>query len=333
MANYTVELREIIDSGINIFAFNYPFYDEKKRAEFEEKFKRHFYFREIGCETPDRFMFYLQEKMLTVFPYYNKLFETATIDYEITDNYKLTETYTRNVENKGQSSGVSSTVGQMFDKQENEVNQNKTVDTTGQGTQNETSVSDNLNAETVESQSEKEQLLNGTTTKKITGSNDTTTHNLKKYLDTPQGLINLTDSKYLTNITQDDGTNNQNIISNENGTNQQTTTETGNGTTATSGTSTSNNERNVTDTTTGKEETVDAVKGASSQEQRTTHDNNTRQYTTGEQKEEYTIVRKGNIGVDTDSDVIQKHIKLQKVLTQIELMFFNECEDLFMLVF
>ena len=42
-----------------LFDFDYPFYDETKRAEFETKFINHFYLREIGSETMGSFKFNL----------------------------------------------------------------------------------------------------------------------------------------------------------------------------------------------------------------------------------------------------------------------------------
>lgn len=280
MANYTIELRDVVSTR-NIFDFDYPFYDENKRLEFEAKFIKHFYFREIGCPTIDRFKHYLQDKMLTVFPYYNELFKSASIKYDVLDNYKLTETYERKIDTNGKTSGISSSVGQTFDTQESNANQNKTVDNEGN-----VNVSGNKTTE---------------------GSANSTNQNVKKFLDTPQGLTDLSDSKYLTNLTQDNA----------------------NGTQTTEG-----SERSQNDTeTTGKETTVDNVVTNSNQETKTTNDNNTRTFSEGEQSESYTLTRRGNIGVDTDSDAIEKHNRLQKTLRSIEKMFFDECEDLFMLVY
>lgn len=332
MAKYTIELKDIVCDR-NIFDFKYPFYNEKKRAEFEQKFIRHFYFREIGCQTVDRFLFYLEEKMLTVFPHYNKLFEASEIEYDVLDNYKLTETYERNIESEGKSSGINSTVGQIFDKQETETNQNRTVDTEGETSQNENDVSTTSKNETVENDTTSTQQVDGTSTKETEGSTNTTGNTKKKFIDTPQGLTDLTDSRYLTNLTEDDTTGSQETEGTETGSNNQTTEAEGNSTTTTNGTSETEGERNQTSTSQGNETTVDNVKGSSSQEQKTTQDNNTRQYTHGNQKETYTINRRGNVGVDTDSDAIEKHIRLQKVFAQIERNFFDECEDLFMLVF
>ena len=38
MAKYTVELNDIIKSGYKLFDFDYTFYDETKKPEFEDPF-------------------------------------------------------------------------------------------------------------------------------------------------------------------------------------------------------------------------------------------------------------------------------------------------------
>lgn len=333
MAKYTIELRTIVESGINIFDFNYPFYDETKRKEFEEKFIQHFYFHEIGSETIDRFKHYLKDKMYTVFPYYNALFKSATIKYEILDNYKLTETYTRNYQNDGKTSGISSTVGSFQQNQNTDTSQNKNVDTTGNVKDNSTSNTTTENKSITDTESNG----NSTTTDihEKTGNNNSnkTTDELKKYLDTPQGAINLSDTKYLTSLNDDT----QKVVEtnetteNNNRSSETETTETGKSTTTDNGKSNTEYENNSD--TTGNEKTTDNITGSLTDEQKSTTDNNTRNYTHNEHKEEYTLTRKGNIGVDTDSDAIEKHNRLQKTLRNIERMFFEECNDLFMLVY
>ena len=111
MANFSVELRTVIEAGVNIFGFPYDFYDETKRAEFEKNFIRHFYFREIGCETTERFRWYLEDKMRTVFPYYNELFKAAQIEYNILDNYNVKEEYEIRRKGLDKENNVSSSVG------------------------------------------------------------------------------------------------------------------------------------------------------------------------------------------------------------------------------
>ena len=301
MAEYTIELRRIVEAGIAIFDFPYNFYDESKRAEFEKKFIQHFYFREIGCEAVERFKWYLRDKMETVFPYYNELFNAANIEYSVLNNYNLTEEFTTTRENQGKTSGVSSTRGQVFDNQNSESNQNRKVDSTG-------------TANTTGNDTDNETTVNDSTVNATGASNN---ESIKKFLDTPSGKTDLTDSKYLTTLnhdTENSNTTNDTVSNSE-------TTRNGKKTSA------------VNQTTEGNETTSDTVTATTSSEQRNTQDNNTRMYTDNKQTETHKLTRIGNIGVDTDSDMIEKHIRLQKTLRQIELLFFNECEDLFMLVY
>ena len=321
MANYTIELKEIVKSGYNIFDFPYEFYDEHKRREFEQNFIRHFYFREIGCETVDRFKLYLEDKMRTVFPYYNKLFETTLIEYNILDNYYMKESTTTTRENIGKSHGVSSTIGQNFEDQQSTTKDSRTTDTEGTSKQNASETSETNRNGTKKSEASENMTSN---------ASETVTENkeeIKKFLDTPQGAVNLSDSKYLTTLNHDTGdrttTSERDETTGKTSEGSETTSETENATAAKN----ANGETTEKQVQDGNEETV--FKG----EQRSTADNNTRLETMGNQKEVIEHSRRGNIGIDTDSDMIQKHMKLQKVLKRIELMFFDECEDLFMLVY
>lgn len=328
MAEYTVELRKIVESGIPIFDFPYPFYDETKRKEFEEKFIKHFYFREIGCETVDRFKWFLADKMNVVFPFYNELFKTALIEYDKLYNYDMSETYTRNIESNQKGGGVSSTVGRFTGEQDTESKQNKTVDTVGTSD----TIGSDTEKETGTSETNTEGTSNTTTSETANGNASKSSNSdvRKKFLDTPQGLTDLTDSKYLTSLNQDTAT------ATETGNDSRTTN--GSNDNETTGKSSTESERNnsrnssIEQDTTGKETTADNIASSVRDEQKTTQDNNTRSYNQGEQKESYTLTRKGNIGVQTGSDMIEKHIDLQKKLSKIEAMFFAECEDLFMLV-
>lgn len=313
MAKYTLELRQIVESGIPIFDFAYPFYDDTKRAEFEQRFIRHFYFREIGCDTIDRFKWYLQDKMNVVFPYYNKLLETSTIEYEITDNYKLTETYTRTMENAQKQAGVSSTRGRVLDE-----NTSKTEDEREHNNEGSINTTDKT---TTETDSTKD--VTGKVDKTYEGTDSTTSKKVNKFLDTPQGATDIDDINYVTNINNESVTGSVGKKGEEHTATEENSV--GNDVTET----TKKGDTSTTDTGTEKGNSSTTFSG----EQKTVADNNTRMYGNSEQHEQYTIVRKGNIGVDTDSDVIFKHIKLQKVLTEIEKMFFEECEDLFMMVY
>lgn len=377
MAKYTIELRDIVENGRNIFPFPYEFYDEKQRLKFERDFIRHFYFREIGCETVDRFILNLEDKMNTVFPVYNAMLKAGQIEYKVLDNYYLSETTKRTVESKGKSSGVSSTVGQTFDDQQTDTTES--MNGTGTGTQNETGTSETIHngtsetvgtgketrtetgssdtttSETVDTDTTTNGTVNGTNTKTGSGSSTSEQDVKKKFLDTPQGLTDLTDSKYLTSLNQDESSSSTETESTETVTDNQTTTGTGTTDTKTDGSSStdttangetnteSNNETTVSDTTTGETGRNATEQTSVNQdstgnviykgEQRTTADNNTRLQNDNKSIEETEIIHSGNIGVESDAVMLQKHLKWQQLIAKTFQMFFDECEDLFMMVY
>lgn len=99
MEKTTITLGEIIENNVNIFDFQYPFYNEERRKQFEQHFIEHFYFDEIGQETVARFKQRLKIKLNLIMPYWNKIFIADELEQRILDNYDVTETYTRDVVN------------------------------------------------------------------------------------------------------------------------------------------------------------------------------------------------------------------------------------------
>ena len=123
MANYTMEIREMINNPVinGVFTFDYPFYNDNvdDKKEFEELFEKHFYFREIGFETPDRFKMKLESKLKLIMPYYRQLALTEwdkVKTVELMMNSKnLTETTTHEQTLSGTSTNTdtsSSTISQ-----------------------------------------------------------------------------------------------------------------------------------------------------------------------------------------------------------------------------
>lgn len=82
MANYTIELHKLIEMGFKLPLDEYPIFDENHRATLNDKIISHYYFREIGQETPSRFAFNLRRKMNEIMPYYNQLYESEMIKYD-----------------------------------------------------------------------------------------------------------------------------------------------------------------------------------------------------------------------------------------------------------
>lgn len=122
MANFTTTIRTICETLTGkatpiseviteaaplFFNFNFPFYDETKRAEFETNFIRHFYMREIGLETQAYFFLRLEDKLNLIMPYYNKLLTANAIDYDPFFNEIINESITR--ERTGTSNGTDAT--------------------------------------------------------------------------------------------------------------------------------------------------------------------------------------------------------------------------------
>ena len=77
MANFTMEVREMMNHPLisGVFTFDYEFYSDnvQDKETFEKLFVSHFYFREIGFETPERFKMKLQAKLNLIMPYYRQL--------------------------------------------------------------------------------------------------------------------------------------------------------------------------------------------------------------------------------------------------------------------
>ena len=107
MEMQTMTLGEIIENNVNIFDFDYPFYNEEYRPTFERHFIEYFYFDEIGQETVARFKHRLKIKLNLIMPYWNKIFLADELEQRILDNYDVTETYTREVANNSTATNES----------------------------------------------------------------------------------------------------------------------------------------------------------------------------------------------------------------------------------
>lgn len=113
MANYTMEIRQMIDNPlIGLFTFDYDFYSDnpKDKEEFEKIFAQWYYFREIGFETPERFKLKLQAKLNIIMPYYRQLAMTEwnkvrSIEQMMTSkNLKETSTHEQSITGNNESS-------------------------------------------------------------------------------------------------------------------------------------------------------------------------------------------------------------------------------------
>lgn len=122
----TLELRDVIESGVDIWAFDYPSYytgDEKKA--FEEKVNKHFWTRQIGQETVGRFLLYFRRTMREIMPYYVQRYNSVDMlekdpDIKPLDNYNMVEEFesSRAGTNTSTSTGTntSTSTGSTADK-------------------------------------------------------------------------------------------------------------------------------------------------------------------------------------------------------------------------
>ena len=156
---------EVIAGAWNkIFTSKAPFFDESYRSVLCQKILKHYYLREICCETVGIWKLWMNERLETIMPYYNKLYESELIKFEPLNDVNLTRKHDRTVDGTEERNGETSD--------------------TSNGTREVTGTNDT-----------KETGTGKTTT---SGNSNETKRDL--YSDTPQGAITgLENENYLTN--------------------------------------------------------------------------------------------------------------------------------------
>ena len=143
MGNITMTIGEMISNSLtkNIFPSNYEFYadDEQAKKAFEEKFVNHYYYREIGFESPFIFRHKLESHLRLNMPYWKELYRTElearNINFLL--NKDLKETFIREIDTENETSGINIT--QQNSSSSNSINQNATSSTSNSSEQNGTS--------------------------------------------------------------------------------------------------------------------------------------------------------------------------------------------------
>lgn len=259
MSKYTVELRKIVNE--NIFDFDYSFVDDKLKSKLEQMFIKHFYFREIGFETIEKFKHYLEMTFTEKLEYYEMLVKTSQVEYDLLNNYDLKENFSKNTQNTSMNNFSNNNIENVTENNEYKANGKNSNSSTG------------------------------------SNENNSTNSDLTKFSDTPQSSVSLNDG-YLTNVTDktENNSDSSNFSNSETGSNENNSTN-------------KNTKENINNTT-GKN------------------------LNEGSQDENYTLTRKGNIGVMTATDMLEKHINYQKRVTNIINKFLvNECSNLFMMLY
>lgn len=106
----TLELRDLVESGVKIWDFEYPsYYKGAEKIAFEQKVIDHYYFRQIGQETTGRFLHYFRTRIREIMPYYIQMYKSVEVMEGVEnpfDNVDIIETYEE--ERSSTSSGSSS---------------------------------------------------------------------------------------------------------------------------------------------------------------------------------------------------------------------------------
>ena len=202
---------EVIAGAWNkIFTSKAPFFDESYRSVLCQKILKHYYLREICCETVGIWKLWMNERLETIMPYYNQLYESELIKFEPLNDVNLTRKHDRTVDGTEERNGETSDTS------------NGTREVTGTNGTKET----------------------GTGKTTTSASSDETKRDL--YSDTPQGAITgLENENYLTNARKitdgvtSSGNENTDTTRNvdNNYTENETTNNTKNGTNKVTGTS------------------------------------------------------------------------------------------------
>ena len=113
MANYTMEIREMMKQPLinGVFTFDYSFYSDNPtdKEEFEKLFVNYYYFREIGFETPERFKLKLQAKLNLIMPYYHQLALTEWDKVKTAEQMMTSKNLTETTEHTQSIQGNSET--------------------------------------------------------------------------------------------------------------------------------------------------------------------------------------------------------------------------------
>ena len=115
MSKYTTEVRFICESksGLEvsggssdvdniiakswekIFTSKAPFFDEAYRSVLCQKILKHYYLREICCETVGIWTLWMNTRLEEIMPYYNQLYESAKIEFNPMQDVNVTREHKR----------------------------------------------------------------------------------------------------------------------------------------------------------------------------------------------------------------------------------------------
>lgn len=382
MATYTMPLKAIIEQPtqnrndltlkqrlevgrVNFFKdIDYPIFNENYRSEFETKFIRYFYNKEIGFETESLFKFELETWLQINMPYYNQLFESELLEYDPLTNIAmqfdqdLKQDTTLDTTKDSQEDSTSNSVTQSSF--EHDTQRDIKTDTTTDVVGNVKTQSDTDTTRDVTGRSETNTTQDSTTTTKTdtTSNSDTNTKsdtkqdafNRKIDSDTPDNRLHLSSNEgsgvieYANNISETLDKSTGSTTTNTNTTDKSNSnTNTTDKTTSNSVTNTSENTDEHSSTTSNQDSTENTVSNSVT-------DDTTKQtgwdisetnakgqiignivgHDVGNKLENLYNERYGKDGSITYQQMIQE---LRATFLRIERQIFREMTELFMLLY
>lgn len=333
------------NSEANIFPYPYPIWDEDYRSVLNCKICTHYLYREIGFDTPARFIFELSNKLNEIMPYYNQLYKTqlegiqALVDMDLYEEY-IGEGATHDV-SKDTSTEDAQTEG---DRSKHDMSEetNYANTTYGKNTRHTKSGDDTLQKEYGKSQTTTYNNVQDTATYNSQNATEydsqdkKTGQDINRFSNTPQGaLIGILSDRYLTNATVDD------IDETTAKTGTDTAKHTGNDTNVRTGSQTVADSGKDTDVTTY--DTTDDTQDSG--EDKTDGGNTGNVWTTEgylDKKLGTTTSNKDASGTKNDSyfkhtwgrtgskDIVEEVMQLRDAIINIDMMVIEELNDLFM---
>lgn len=185
----------IANSWNKIFTSKAPFFDEEYRSVLCQKILKHYYLREICCETVGIWTLWMNTKLEEIMPYYNQLYESAKIKFNPMHDVDLTREHKR-TENETASGNRDTT-------------NNNTTDVTSNSTTNRTTTSDE----------NKKDLYSDTPQGALTGvENETYLTNARKINDSVNGTddVNINNTEKNVGVSTGKETTSSNVGTTEN---------------------------------------------------------------------------------------------------------------------
>lgn len=211
------KIREIVEKARpKIFDFDYPIFDPNYKPMLETKIIRHYYTREICCETVGLWKAMLENRMNEIMPYFNKLYSSELLSFnpfwnvDYTRDFQKTNDNTENNTGSTTLSGESQTSRELAGETTEKTDATTILDGETKNTGNETNVTDGavkdtgtvtdngISENTKTLDTNKRQVNSGSDVKETANEPKNTRWDI--YSDTPQGtLTNVENEEYLTN--------------------------------------------------------------------------------------------------------------------------------------